>query len=199
MVVLILSNLGLVLLLLVMFYIAYSYNKAYLKVYMDRALLLKKMQINSMAEAEDYNPNDIYDRDISIYDDDEVIELNSSAQIGDKATIECNVNFKDVIYSLDVPVFLTEKSVDNKRLRFEIDVAKINPDLSPYNNPEFLDKISLAIQKWMDVDTHGITWRNGDGGYLELTEHEAHDIVKFLQFTHIPEDKQEKIKRILNI
>jgi hypothetical protein len=168
----------------------------------ERNKLMEIMGITSMEQAENYDPALSWDNDEDeddLYDIDEIIESNSKASEGDKGAITFNVNYNGFSYSLDVPVYLAEKSADGKKMRFDLDMVNIQKDIEPYDDDSFISKLKLGLQRWFDIDTDGITWRRGEGRYLDLTENEVDDIVKFLRFTHIPKEKQEKIKTILNI
>ena len=139
-----------------------------------------------------------FDDDVDEEELDKAEALNTSAKIGDRATFNCNVHYNGINLTLDIPVLLAEKSIDNKKIRFELDMLNM-PEGAPFSQPQFLEYLGVALSGWVEVDTLGITWRTGEGKYLQLTDNEKNDIKSFLKYTVLPADKQEKVQKILNL
>jgi hypothetical protein len=142
------ANLGLVILLGVSYYIIYKYIMVYLDVIGERNKLMEIMGITSMEQAENYDPALSWDNDEDeddLYDIDEIIESNSKASEGDKGAITFNVNYNGFSYSLDVPVYLAEKSADGKKMRFDLDMVNIQKDIEPYDDDSFISKLKTRF------------------------------------------------------
>lgn len=152
-------------------------------------VILEKMGFESYEDAIEY---DLEAEIVQEQHFSKIINQNKLAKIGDKATYFSPYG---EMY-LEIPIVLNEKSVDG-RLRFDIDYTNL-PDLPPYDSEDFISQLKLGFKNWISVTDTRITWR-GEGVELQLTDKEAEDISNFLRFTLLSQEKQQKIKKILNI
>lgn len=177
-----------------------TYEKAVDKLQKNQKQTSKKTKdfLDSFFNEEEWDDVAEWDNE---YDEEveSATKLNKNSKVGDRATFNCNIFYDGSEFNVDIPVILVEKSLDGTKLKFDLDTVNI-PEDSPFNHKNFISYLELVIlNNWVFVESVGITWREGNGKYLELSPDEQNDIRSFLKYTLIPADKQEKIKNILKI